>query len=81
MKEANVVDSVAVGWCKGSGCGQTCGFLGRRISSAGVGREDIMEEEIFERSLAGGDDCQEIKGRAFQEERQVWTEPLKCEPM
>lgn len=79
VKEANVVDSVAVRWCKGSGCGQTCGS--REGGSAGVGREDVMEEEILTRSLKGGDDCQDIKGRAFQEERKVWTEPLRCEPM
>lgn len=51
------------------------------IGSAGVGKEDVMEEETLERSLEGGDDCQEIKGRAFHEERKVWTEPPRCEPM
>lgn len=51
------------------------------ISSAGVGREVVMEEETLEQRVEGGDDCQEIEGRAFQEERKVWTEPLRCEPM
>lgn len=58
---------------------KTCGS--REGGSTGVGREDVMEEEILTRSLEGGDDCQDIKGRAFQEERKVWTEPLRCEPM
>lgn len=52
------------------------------IGPAGAGREeDFMEEEILEQSLEGGDDCQEIKGRGFQEERKVWTKPLRCQPV
>lgn len=80
MEEADVADCAAAGQCKGSGCDRDCRASESRTQPCRMGREDFMEEEILGRALEGGDDCQDVKGRAFQKEEKVWTKPLRCDP-
>lgn len=79
VEEVDVVDCVAAGQCKGSGCDRDCRVLESRIQFCRMGREDFMEEEIFGRALEGGDDCQDVKGRVFQKEEKVWIKLLRCD--